>query len=487
MFHPTAPQSIDDNGEAAIFTRPGAITLIHSILNPLRIPLSRLARTRISQMISQFAPRIAQRMANADSIAFGLDWATCRKLLWIVLFAFAARVAVRWYSGDEDFWSNGYTFFFDLAQNIAAGKGVAFDGEPPTAFRVPLYPAFLAAVTFGHKAFLPILLSQSLIGAGTVWCAALITREMFGGIAAITAAAITAIYPYYVVHDSALQETGLYTFLTALSVVLLMRVRRNGVLSVAVGAGLTLGAAVLTRANLAPFAMLAPLWLLFSAQPTAVPWRRRLLTCLLCAGAVALTVSPWLLRSYWLTGSPTLSSQSGYFLWLGNNPYTFSHYPNESIDDSQEEALTALSPRENAELDALRANEAAVDQWFLRKGLEYMREHPWQTFVNGARKIGAAFCLLPSPRRSFWPNLLYFLSYAPIMVFGLWGMWSGRQHWRDHFIFYALFVSFVGVTAVFFGHTSYRAYLDVYWIVFAAGTLERLRVNTSHVTSVFHR
>jgi hypothetical protein len=190
---------------------------------------------------------------------------------------------------------------------------------------------------------------------------------------------------------------------------------------------------------------------------------------------VALTVSPWLVRSYWLTGSPTLSTESGFFLWLGNNPYTFSHSPNESIDVSQDVALEALSPEEKAEIEALRTNEAAVDQWFLRKGLDYMREHPWQTLVNGVRKIGAAFCWLPSPRKSFWPNLVYLLSYAPVMILGMWGMWAGRQHWCEHLIFYALFVSFVAVTAVFFGSTNYRAYLDVYWIVFAAGSLEQLR------------
>ena len=162
-------------------------------------------------------------------------------------------------------------------------------------------------------------------------------------------------------------------------------------------------------------------------------------------------------------------------MWLGNNPYTFSHYPIESIDVSQNVALEALSPQENAKIKALGTNEAVVDQWFLRKGLDYMRGHPWLTLVNGVRKIGAAFCLLPSPRRSFWPSLVYLLSYAPVMVLGLWGMWAGRRHWRDHLIFYALFVSFAAVTAVFFGHTSYRAYLDVYWIVFAAGMLEQLR------------
>jgi hypothetical protein len=61
-----------------------------------------------------------------------------------------------------------------------------------------------------------------------------------------------------------------------------------------------------------------------------------------------------------------------------------------------------------------------------------------------------------------------------VMILGLWGMWTGRHNWREHLIFYALFASFTGVTAIYFGHTSYRAYLDVYFIVFAAGLLAQL-------------
>jgi 4-amino-4-deoxy-L-arabinose transferase-like glycosyltransferase len=395
-------------------------------------------------------------MAGSDCKAFDLDWATYRKLIWIVLFAFAVRVAVRWFLGSEDFWVNGYGFFFELAQNIAAGKGIALDGEPPTAFRVPLYPVFLVAVTFGHKAFIPVLLSESLIGAGTVCCAALIAREMFGGPAAIIAAALTAIYPYYVVHDTALQETGLYTFLTALSVFLLMRVRRNGASSTTAFAGFILGATVLTRTNLAPFAVLAPLWLIVRPGSNALLWRRGLWMCLICASTMALTVSPWLARSYWLTGSPTLSTESGFSLWEANNSYTFSHYPIESIDRSAEVAFEALSPEKRAEIEARGPNEAEIDQWYLRQGLDYMREHPWETLANGVRKIGAAFCLLPSPRRGLWPNLIYFLSYTPMMVLGILGMWAGRRNWREHLIFYALFGTFVGVTAVFYGHTNSR-------------------------------
>jgi 4-amino-4-deoxy-L-arabinose transferase-like glycosyltransferase len=402
--------------------------------------------------------------ANGKSPIYG-------KLMWIILLAFAARVAVRLHSGGADFWQNGYTFFFQLAQNIATGNGISIGGDLPTAFRVPLYPMFLAAVTLGHQAFVPVLLAQSLIGAGTVLCAALIARELFGNAAAIIAAILAAIYPYYVVHDTALQETGLYTFLSALSVVILMRVRRNASAAMAVCAGLTLGAAVLTRANLALFAVLAPLWLIVRTGANVAPWHRRFWACILCTGALALTVSLWLERSYRLIGSPTLTTENGISLWAGNNAHTFSHYPNGSIDRSVGLAFKALSPTDRAEIEALEPNEVAVDQWFLRKGLDYMREDPWRTISNGVRKISAAFCVLPSPRRNLWPSMAYFLSYGPVMTIGLWGMWTGRRNWREHLIFYMLFGTFVAVAAIYFGHTSHRAYLDVYWIVFAAGVL----------------
>lgn len=112
---------------------------------------------------------------------------------------------------------------------------------------------------------------------------------------------------------------------------------------------------------------------------------------------------------------------------------------------------------------------------FQDKGLDYIREHRWRTVGNGVGKIADAFGWLPSPRHSFWPNLVQSLSYGSLMILGLWGMWAGRSHWREYSIFYTQFVSFASVAAVFFGATSYRAYLDVYWIVFAAGVLAALR------------
>ena len=277
---------------------------------------------------------------------------------------------MRGYLGAADFWTNGYTFFFRIAQNIAAGKGITAGGSGyAMAFHMPVYPIILAGLTFGHEEFLPVLLFQSFIGVGTVLCAALIAREMFGTTAGLIAAFVTAIYPYYVVHDTALQETSLYTFFTALAVLLLMRVRRTGSAFLVACAGLVFGLAVLTRANLAPFAWAAPLWLVLPRASHALVWQRGFWLCLICVGAMALTISPWLARSYWLTGSPTISTYSGFYLWLGNNAYTFSRYPEESIDLSERVALAALSPQEKAELEACGRTRRPWTNGFLTKGL----------------------------------------------------------------------------------------------------------------------
>jgi hypothetical protein len=382
-------------------------------------------------------------------------------ILPLIATGFVLRVGYRLYEGEASFWDNGYTFFFDLARNIAAGQGLGLGGRAPTAFRVPAYPAFLAAVTLGRHAFLPIVLFQAALGAGTVLGSALLAMELFGSSVVAFAAGLTAIYPYYVVHDTALQETSLFTLLTLLSVLLLLRACRTGSRMAAALAGLALGVDILTRVTIVPFAVFAPLWLFGKRRAAAV----------VCASVLTLTVAPWLVRSYRVTGALTLTTETGLQLWDGNNPYTFSHYPYESIDRSKEAALDAMTPQERAEWEALSKNEALSDAWFRRKGVDYIRDHPWLALRNGARKIAGAFGWWPSPRKGYWANWAHLASYGPIMALGLAAMFLHRNAWREHMIIYALFVCFAAVTALFFGHTSHRSYLDVYWIVFTAGLM----------------
>lgn len=384
---------------------------------------------------------------------------------WFTALAFGLRMAASLHSASPRFFQTGYTFFFEIAQNIATGHGVSYAGTP-TAFRVPLYPIFLAALTLGHTVAAPVLIAQSCIGAGTAFGAALLARQIYpgqpGARTAVLASAITALYPYYVVHDTALQETSLFTFLTLLTIIVLQRTACTGGFWPAALGGLLMGLDTMTRATIVPFAAFVTLWLIF---------RKRTVEALIYTLLLAATISPWIWRSYRLTGSPVLSTETGMQLWTGNNGFLFTHYPQESSDISKQEALDALTEQDKRELGQVADNEALTDRWFLHRGLRYIRTHPWITVRDDFRKLGAVFGPLPAARHSLGLNLVHAFSYGPVMLFGLWGMWQRRHHWRDDSLIYALFLSFALVTAIFFGDTSHRTYLDVYWIVFAAGVL----------------
>jgi hypothetical protein len=265
-------------------------------------------------------------------------------------------------------------------------------------------------------------------------------------------------------HDTALQETSLFTFLTLLAVLALKRAIRGGGFFTASLSGKLLGLDILTRATIVPFAIFAGLWFIL---------RRRAPQGLWCGSMLMITVFPWVWRSYRLTGSPTLSTEAGLQLWTGNNGYLFHHYPRESYDVSREEAIQNLSVEDQRELNKLSGNEALTDRWFRNRGLLYIRSHPWATFRDGIRKIIAIFGWLPTARKGRLANFIHAFSYGPVMLLGMLGMWQRRSCWVEDSPIYGLFATFLLVTAVFIGDTAQRSYLDVYWIVFGCGALAR--------------
>ncbi|HUQ13746.1 MAG TPA: glycosyltransferase family 39 protein, partial [Novosphingobium sp.] len=366
--------------------------------------------------------------------------------------------------GAEAFWREGYAFFFGFARRLAEGAGYVDASGAATAFRVPLYPLVLAGLTGGDRAFWPVLLFQAAVSTGTVACAALLARDWFGPRAALCAAAICAVYPYYLIHDTSLAETGLFTFLTALGVWLAVRARARGSARIAAAAGLALGLAVLTRATIAPFVPVAAAWLAF------VPRRRgggQWIAAGTLLAVAALTLTPWLAYSQQVTGRASLGTEFGAALFGGNNDRTFSHYPAGSIDASRGEAFAALSADDDAELARLRGDEAATSDWYEARGRAWIAAHPGAAAWGALRKLGAAFGPLPSPRKGAPGNAAHALSYGPIALLALVTAWR-RRRWREHLPIYALFAIFAAITAVLWGHTAHRSFLDVYLIVFAA-------------------
>jgi 4-amino-4-deoxy-L-arabinose transferase-like glycosyltransferase len=384
--------------------------------------------------------------------------------------AFLARLGMRLVFGENDFWTNGYYgIYYALAQNIVSGKGFCFGST--CAWLPPLYPLFLTVGVLSGKNYLLIVALQALLGVGTALCAFLIGRHIFNASVGILACAIAAFYPYYLIHDTALQETGMFTFCTALAVWLLMRASKLNRNMDWFLAGIVLGAIPLVRVSGVPVVGVALFWSAVWGVPGNYSERLRKSFIILVAAAA--TTAPWFTRNYYVTGAPVLNSQTGSALWTGNNPETFSHYPAESIDLSRDEAWLKLSETDRADLKKLADDENGRSNWFAHRARAYMRENPLLILEGMIRKLDAAFSWRLNPYREPLAQAAYAIGYVPVAILGLFGMFLARRR-REVILIGLLYVAFICITTVFWAHTSHRSYLDVFWIVFAASAVVRL-------------
>jgi 4-amino-4-deoxy-L-arabinose transferase-like glycosyltransferase len=389
----------------------------------------------------------------------------------ILALAFLTRFLVRFSYGEDYFWKNSYSLFYELSQSIAQGRGLCYEWVGlKCAHRPPVYPSFLLISMIFGKSYITIVVLQSLVGAATALCAYLIAKELFDKTAGVIATSGVALYPYFVMHDTALQETGVFTFLTALAILLFLKCRRSSSQFVSLAAGVFLGLGVMTRTTLVIFVPFALAWLLFFA---GLDKREAIQKTAVAALGFALIVSPWLVRNSVLLASPTFSTLSGLTLWAGNNPYTFSNYPDNSIDRSVDKAWDELPREERLAIKQLSSDEVGQNSWFISKALAYIKEHPGETLKRAFLKLGAAFSWKQNPARPGFVQTVYFLSYFPVLLLGIVGALMARKRWKEHSLIYGLFVSFAIVTAIFFAHTSHRVYLDVYLLIFGAYALTK--------------
>ncbi len=196
----------------------------------------------------------------------------------------------------------------------------------PDAFRVPLYPMFIAGVfkVFGPN-LLAVRLAQALLGTSSVALTYFLARRVVPSRAALAAAFIVAVYPALLLYSAYLMAETLFSFLAVLTLVLWLKRRAWA----AVAAGVVLGAAMLTRSvglALIGGIVIAEVWRAVMRRDAI---DRAALTHLaaLFAG-VALAMMPWVARNYGIYHRflPTDTS-SGFNVLIGNYPGATGRHP----------------------------------------------------------------------------------------------------------------------------------------------------------------
>jgi hypothetical protein len=205
--------------------------------------------------------------------------------------------------------------YWELGGQMAGGDWLI--REPPSAFRTPLYPAYVACwrLVAGRSALQGAIVGQHLMGVATSlltgWMCARLTgnRWMFAAGYLLSLLCLGRLQL-----DNLLMSEPLFTLLltghAALVVLWCQRPRRR----LALAAGAVLGLSVLARPT-AQWLWVAELPVLYFGLPATGRRGEFLRQAGLLVGGCLLAVAPWLLRNQAVYGEPFLTRGTGIRLW----------------------------------------------------------------------------------------------------------------------------------------------------------------------------
>lgn len=196
-------------------------------------------------------------------------------------------------------------WFSQMAESLINGEGFAKYGSLLHR-RTPGYPFFIAALysVFGVK-LIAVQIAQCLLFAGTCWLVQDLGRRIYSEPVGLWAGLLCAVHPSLLRYVPDLHLETLLTFLFTLSTWLSCRFYEKPTLRRGAGLGVTWGLASLTKAVVMLYpAVFAVLWFLSLRRHS--PSRRvapqGLAPIAVALLGMALTISPWTIRNYAVTG-----------------------------------------------------------------------------------------------------------------------------------------------------------------------------------------
>jgi len=251
-----------------------------------------------------------------------MDDMAARKDRYFILFIFLAAFLVRMIYIVQvlqfpltEYLARSGTFdqygFDKAASFIASGNWLGGEG---VFGKEPLYSYFLASIykIFGYSHF-AVYIVQSLLTSFGVVLLYKITSQVFNRASGYIASFIMAFYSISIFYDALLLRASLITFLTILTLYLLLEARRKKGYLMWLFSGIALGLSVLTRHNiLLPF-------IVFFILVTIRPFKRAIKYAAVFIAGMFIVLLPVLARNYVVsgTGKIGISSEINAF-WVGN-------------------------------------------------------------------------------------------------------------------------------------------------------------------------
>ena len=378
----------------------------------------------------------------------------------ICLFGFFLRLIYVFYSGkalqypdEERFWSEAMSL---LERGLFQSNWKRANDMPLTGMVIATVMRLTGCGVMGVKVFFAVVSSITIYFISRLAYSILPNKK-----AAVLAAAIAAIYPFFIYYSSlVLSETLFLLLVTLVFLSTLASDEKNGWKT-----GLLLGVTHLTRPTFIYFLPFIWGWMLFVKK---VPLRSVILS-MLC---FCILVVPWGVRNYKVLGRFNLStSSSGQVLWEGNNPWNTTGGVSGSFPNPK--TYLKSVPREKGEFEQ--------DDWKKEQAVTFIKDNPGQFVVLSWKRFIRFWHLWPNNESlsswkykvvslgSFGVVLLLFL-LSPVLL------WRQRNKLALIYLFTAYYTAIHMITI---GSIRYRLPLEPLLIAIAGGTLTMIFCKTT--------
>jgi 4-amino-4-deoxy-L-arabinose transferase-like glycosyltransferase len=402
-------------------------------------------------------------------------------LLTIILLALLLRLVVAVYLGNDlegvqQERAQDQVSYHALAQSLLAGRGYSFEhywypgftqaGEQ-TAHWSFIYPLYLASVysVLGHYPVAARVVQVMIIAILNTWLLYRIGRRLAGEPVGLLAAALGAVYAYFIYYDATLMTEAFFT-LGVLAVFELSfelvgignaegEIVNRRRLWTWLLLGIVMGLTALLRQTLL---LWLPFWLVwvFWAGQKHIRWYGPLVSL----GMVVACVLPWTGRNYLLYDEfLLLNSNAGFALYSANHPYHGTQFIQDYAADLPDDLV------------ALGLNEAQWNAALTRRGLEFILEDPQRYLLLSLDRIPILFNAWFSPDSSLISNLMRVLSFGLYLPFFLYGLVLSFRQARRFALVYLFALVFSAMHILIWASVRYRLPIDAVMMPFAAMAL----------------
>lgn len=285
----------------------------------------------------------------------------------IILLGVALRLAFIFYLGYDRMPLSDSFLHYKLALSIASGNGFTIGGGPFFS-RMPGYPYAIAPIMAVFANPFAARLFNLVLSVLTIALTYILGMKLWGKKTGLAAAFLLAVYPSAILFNFMLVGENLAILLNLIAVLALyygINYRGYKALLLAAAAGFCWGLAALNVANILLIIPIVPLVLWAVTRD----WRRSVMIGAIVIAAIIMTLAPWTIRNYNLSGRfIPIRTQSGLLLYGANCQKTLD------IECYQGKHVYFMKDWEAFKRGGWK--EWEIDDHYREKTVEYLRDNP---------------------------------------------------------------------------------------------------------------